>query len=98
VQHAIWTLFERKNIKKKKQLLSITSKYTNLYQSDTSTLKELKYSIEFIIMPTDKNLGPGIMNHDTYIEQVFHEHLLTPTISQLSELIATQRINNTKQY
>jgi hypothetical protein len=48
-------------------------------------------------MPTNKNLGPGIMNCDRYIEQVFHEHLLTPTYLQLSDLIANQIIINTKQ-
>jgi hypothetical protein len=62
-----------------------------------TTIRELKHSDEFIILPTDKNLGPSIMNRDAYITQVFQEHLLTTSYTQLSEHVAIQRLTNTQQ-
>jgi len=37
------------------------------------------------------------MNRDTYITQVFEEHLLTASYTQLSEPIANQRLSNTRE-
>lgn len=48
-------------------------------------------------MPTNKNLGPAIMNRDTYIKQVLTEHLLTPSYLQLNPAIAASQISHTKQ-
>jgi hypothetical protein len=47
-------------------------------------------------MPTDKNLGPSIMNRDTYIEPVLKEHLMTPSYCQLSPRTADHQLNQTK--
>jgi hypothetical protein len=74
-----------------------TQKYINLTPTQKNTLRELQHSDEFIILPTDKNLGPSIMNRDTYITQVFEEHLLTRSYTQLSEPTAKQRLSNTQQ-
>ena len=74
-----------------------TRPYTNLTPTQKTTLRELKHSNDFIILPTDKNLGPSIMNRDTYITQVFEEHLLTTSYTQLSEPIANQRLANTRE-
>jgi hypothetical protein len=71
--------------------------YTNLTPIQKSTMRELKHLSEFIILPTDKNLGPSISNRDDYIKQVLQEHLLSPTYTQLSETIAFQRLAETKE-
>jgi len=50
---------------------------------------------EFIIIPTDKNLGPAVLNRDDYISQVLKEHLLTPTYLKLNSNTASHRILQT---
>jgi hypothetical protein len=74
------------------------SKYnsTNLTPSQHHTLQQLKTNKELIIMPTDKNLGPAIMNHDEYIQLCLSHHLLTPHYIQLSKPIAIERLSSTK--
>jgi hypothetical protein len=47
-------------------------------------------------MPTDKNLGPAVMNRNEYVEQCLTEHLLTPQYSQLTRRTALTRIELTK--
>jgi hypothetical protein len=37
------------------------------------TLQKLKEAKEYIILPTDKNIGPAILNRDNYIKQVLSE-------------------------
>jgi hypothetical protein len=44
----------------------------------------MKKSTDFVVMPTDKNLGPAIMNWNEYITQNLTEHLLTNNYQQLS--------------
>jgi hypothetical protein len=70
-----------KAIQKNKKRRKINA--TNLTQSQQKTLYTLKHNNDFIIMPTDKNLGPAIMNRDDYIKQCLTEHLLTPHYKQL---------------
>jgi hypothetical protein len=41
--------------------------YTNLTPSQRNTLYTLKHTKEFVIVPSDKNLGPAIINHVNYI-------------------------------
>jgi hypothetical protein len=57
----------------------------------------LKDNKNLIIKPTDKNLGPAIMNLKDYIIQILQEHLLTDAYTQLSHLEATSRMENIKQ-
>jgi hypothetical protein len=71
--------------------------YINLTPFQKKTKRELIHSNEFIILPTDKNLGPSILNRDDYIRQVLQEHLLSPTYMHLAEIIASQRLAETKQ-
>jgi hypothetical protein len=47
-------------------------------------------------MPTDKNLGPAIMNHEDYIKLCLSHHLLTPHYTQLDKAVALNRIASTK--
>ena len=71
--------------------------FSSLTPNQKITLNEFKQSEEFIILPTDKNLGPAIMNRDLYIKQVLREHPTTPTYLQLTSKNALAEINNTKQ-
>lgn len=74
------------------------SNATNLTQSQQKTLNTLKHNFDFIIMPTDKNLGPAIMNRDDYIEQCLTEHLLTPHYKQLCKTTAMEKLNSIKTF
>jgi hypothetical protein len=60
----------------------------NLTPTQKKTLNLLKHSKEFVAMPTDKNLGPSIMNCEAYIEQVLN--------LQLSPRTAKHQLNQTK--
>ena len=48
----------------------------NLNFQHRKLLQELRSSRQFIIVPTDKNLGPAIMNRDTYKTRALQDHLL----------------------
>ena len=43
------------------------------------------------IKPTDKNLGPAVMDTSEYVNQVLTEHLLTKHYKQLTQTEATNR-------
>ena len=74
---------------------SQTYHFTSLTPLQKQTLHEFKQSKEFIIIPTDKNLGPAVLNRDDYISQVLKEHLLTPTYLKLNSNTASHRILQT---
>jgi hypothetical protein len=84
-----------------KEALHHNSKRKHLFRGLTplqfKTLKELKNSQDFIILPTDKNLGPAILNRKDYITQVLSEHLLTNSYQNLPAELANHRITETKQ-
>jgi len=71
--------------------------FTSLTPSQKQTLNEFKNSKEFIVIPTDKNLGPAVLNRDDYISQVLKEHLLTPAYQQLDCNSANHLILQTKE-
>jgi hypothetical protein len=73
-----------------------TPNFTNLTITQRRTLEALKNNKEFIILPTDKNLGPAIMNRDNYIKQCLTEHLLTHNYKKLPNIIAMNMITSTK--
>jgi hypothetical protein len=66
----------------------------NLTYSQSKRLRTVKESNHLIIKPTDKNLGPAIMDTDTYIKQVHKEHLLTSDYEQLSNVAAKRQMYN----
>jgi len=72
-------------------------KFFNLTSTQLHTLKELKDSKDFIIQPSDKNLGPTILNYKNYVKQILEEHLLIPSYQRLSHTEAAHRIESTKQ-
>jgi len=91
------TVFEKK-IKKASRINNLqTHTFTSLTPNQKLTLNELKKSTEIIIMPTDKNLGPAILNRDKYIKQVLTEHLLTPSYLKMTSNLATPQNSHTKQ-
>ena len=52
------------------------SRQYNLSHSDRQLLQKLRSSRDFIIVSTDKNLGPAIMNRDFYKLRALKDHLL----------------------
>jgi hypothetical protein len=79
----------------KNKLLQATSaarkrRQYNLHFQQRQLLQKLKASHQFIIIPTDKNLGPAIMNRDHYKNRALADHLLDHTsYRQLSPAEAT---------
>jgi len=80
------TKFEKILKEKQKHLLNKTKNMnlTNLTTQQKNVFRQLSHNQEIIIKPTDKNLGPAVMDIKTYVSQVLQEHLLTNTYRQLS--------------
>jgi len=89
------TLFERRLREASRINTLLTHHFTSLNPLQRQTLKEFKNSREFIIIPTDENLGPAVLNRDDYISQVLKEHLLTTTYLKLDSNTASYRILQT---
>jgi len=66
----------------------------NLTTLQTQTLRTLKQNAHLTIKPTDKNLGPAILDMDSYIKQVLKEHLLTNNYRQLDNDSAKLQMAN----
>jgi hypothetical protein len=66
----------------------------NLTMQQSLTLRQLKQHNSFTIKPTDKNLGPAILDTQTYIKQILQEHLLTKDYQRLSPESAKQLLRN----
>ena len=97
VEDAI-TLFEKQlKIAIQRNMLNLRNKSSNLTDTQLHTLSLLKRSTEFVVMPTDKNLGPAIMNRNEYITQNLTEHLLTNNYQQLCNTEAKTKLQQTKQ-
>ena len=59
-------------------------------------MRLLKNNDQITIKPTDKNLGPAILETNHYISQVLTEHLLTADYLQLPEPTAKHRMEDIK--
>jgi hypothetical protein len=70
----------------------------NLSFMQLKTLKLLKDNTNLIIKPTDKNLGPAVMDASTYIRKILTNHLLTTDYRQLSPIEAKNTMDNLKNY
>jgi len=77
-EKALKKLHESMDKKRKHRQLS------NLNPLQLSALQQLRQNKNIIIKPTDKNLGPAIMDSSEYIQKILKEHLLTSTYKQLS--------------
>ena len=92
------TEFEHELKSRHKKLLPKYNKInlSNLNPVQATALKQLKADTDFIIKPTDKNLGPVIMDTISYTQQVLKEHLLTSTYKQLTETEAKYKMESIK--
>jgi hypothetical protein len=77
------TLNSRKNLKQLK-----IKNIKNFTPLQTKTLKALQDNTNYIIKPSDKSLGPAILDTNEYISLVLNEHLLSKNYQQLSVLEA----------
>jgi len=57
---------------------------SNLTPIQAQTLRLLKRNKNIVIKPTDKNLGPAVMDTNDYVDKILKEHLLTNTYKQLT--------------
>jgi hypothetical protein len=65
----------------------------NLTRLQAKLLRHLKDSPDFIIFPTDKNLGPAILERSEYINRALKDHLENPQVyRQIPEPEATTAI------
>ena len=60
----------------------------NLTQSEIQTLKQIKKEKKLIVLNTDKNLGPAIMETTKYYQHAFQDHLSNQT--NYKEISATE--------
>ena len=69
----------------------------NLPRLDLRLLSNLQQNLELIVVPTDKNLGPAVMERRDYVRQCLTEHLLDrSTYRQLSPAEAHDRMNSAR--
>jgi hypothetical protein len=68
---------------------------SNLSQRQEKLLNTLCKAKQFVVTPTDKNLGPAIMEQSQYIERCFQDHLSNESIYQRLSLqnATTHRYN-----
>jgi len=92
------TEFEKELKDKHKNFLPKYKKMnlSNLTPFQANALKLLKSKSAFIIKPTDKNLGPVIMDTLSYTRQVLKEHLLSSTYKQLTITETKNRMEKIK--
>jgi hypothetical protein len=69
----------------------------NLTYSQSATVRLLKANKNLTIKPTDKNLGPAIMETEDYIKQVLKEHLLSKDYERVLEATAKHKMEDIKQ-
>ena len=78
-----------------RHLLNYTRRY-NLTPSQRHVLSELSSRTDLIVLPTDKNLGPCIIERKVYIAQVFKEHLQTSNYEPISQKAAPIELQKQK--
>ena len=70
-----------------------TQPSSNLSILQQKHLKTSRNNPDFIILDSDKNIGPCIVERDTYIKNVLVEHLNTKTYKQISKDEATKMLD-----
>jgi hypothetical protein len=74
------------------------TKQHNLPASARLLLRNMKNNTNFIVLNTDKNLGPAILERSVYITRCLTDHLRdTRTYKQLTNLAAQQQIRQTER-
>jgi hypothetical protein len=75
-----------------------TAPRSNLSKLQYTCLKNIKNDRRFIICLSDKNLGPVIMERDTYFKRCLEDHLYCrTTYRQLTEEEATEKVSHTRR-
>ena len=93
IEHHL-SLFET-HLKQAVDSIPKTKKY-NLSHEQRQIIYTLQNNPNFIIMPSDKNLGPAIMNRPDYIKQALTEHLLTDAYQNLKTEDAHEKTKHTR--
>ena len=71
---------------------------SNLPRHHQYLLQNLRDTKDFVIFPSDKNLGPCIIEHEEYIRRVFKDHLCdVGTYEQIDEDSAKLAVDETYQ-
>ena len=69
---------------------------SNLNPIQLRLLRTLRHHPKFLIVNSDKNLGPVVMERETYVHRCLTEHLLKPTYQHLSEEEANAFVTTTR--
>lgn len=78
-----------------KRIILPQKRCTNLNNLQLHVLKQLKNSNDIIVLLADKNLGPVLMDKDTYLTRIHTEHLNdTTTYQPIAKFIALHTYNN----
>jgi hypothetical protein len=75
-----------------KQVFRLRRGCTNLLPYQRYLLHLLRFSEEFIVVPTDKNFGPVILERAIYIARVFTDHLIYRRLSKDAAFTATETL------
>jgi hypothetical protein len=93
---AIYTMYGK--LEKIAQQLALKPSRTNLTRGQHKILRDLASDDRFVITPTDKNLGPAIMDREVYIKRVLQDHLTNEEFyKQLTPAEALGRMATTKR-
>ena len=73
-------------------------KRSNLTPFQHHCMHALKEDTRFIVLNTDKNLGPAVLERDIYINRVLSEHLQTESYEQWGEFQTRMRLGQLKEH
>ena len=59
--------------------------FTNISYVQKRLLDYLRNHLDFMVIDTDKNMGPAIIERETYVQLILTEHLLTETYQRITE-------------
>ena len=83
IEHRI-DKFETMLSSAREQILNNTRPSSNLSSIQQNLMKTMKDNPDFIIVNTDKNLGPAIIEREVYIKNILTEHLNTKTYKSIT--------------
>lgn len=70
---------------------------SNLSKQQQNCLHQLRNNKDLLVIPSDKNLGPVILDRNEYVRRCLLEHLMTPNYEQLDDDIAINFVNTTQK-
>jgi len=97
IEHQL-TVFEKSL---KKHCDTLTKKHnkdnlSNLTPMQSNALKKLRSNNAILVKPSDKNLGPAVMDKETYKNKIISEHLSTVVYSKLTQQEALSKLSQLK--